>query len=201
MSSDTNNKNKRFKPEERYKLFEENQDLGYHFLHKYYPVYATNPDLQQVVMMGLWKACLSYDPNRGLKLSTFAYRCMRNELLMFLRKDDLSRQTRANITVLSLNAEMEGGDTFEDILGRGDFTDSINDKIDLERMLESLPDRQQRMLIMRSLKDMSQKQIGDIEKCSRSRVSRLITTAKEQLNQRFNQDYNKGEDKPDGDNH
>jgi len=157
--------------------------------------------MQQVVMLGLWKACLKFDPSRGLKLSTFAYRCMRNELLMYLRKDDLSRQMKASVTVLSLNAEMEGGDSFEEILGGGDFTEAVDNKIDLERMLDSLPDRQKRMLIMRNIDDMSQQQIGSIEKCSRSRVSRLITTAKEQINQSFNQDLTKiGEEtKQDGD--
>lgn len=158
-------------------------------------------------MLGLWKACLKFDPTRGLKLSTFAYRCMRNELLMYLRKDDMLRQMKANITVLSLNAEMEGGDSFEEILGGGDFTESIDNKIDLESMLDSLPDRQKRMLIMRNIDDMSQQQIGNLENCSRSRVSRLITTAKEQLNQEFNQDLTKiqqesseekGETKHDG---
>jgi DNA-directed RNA polymerase specialized sigma subunit len=60
------------------------------------------------------------------------------------------------------------------------------------------------MLIMRNIDDMSQQQIGNIENCSRSRVSRLITTAKEQLKQDFNQDLtnktNQGETKHDGDN-
>lgn len=182
------NKKKRQDIDDQYILFEKNQDLGYHFLHKYYPIHATNPDMQQVVMLGLWKACLKFDPSRGLKLSTFAYRCMRNELLMYLRKDDMSRQIKANVTVLSINAEMEGGDSFEEILGSGDFTNAVDEKIDLERMLDSLPNRQKRMLIMRNIDDMSQQQIGVLEKCSRSRVSRLITTAREQLNQEYNQD-------------
>ena len=161
--------------------------------------------MQQVVMLGLWKACLKFDPSRGLKLSTFAYRCMRNELLMYLRKDDMSRQMKCGVTVLSLNAEMEGGDSFEEILGGGDFTNEVNERIDLERMLDTLPERQKRMLIMRNIEDMSQQQIGNIEKCSRSRVSRLITTAKEQLNQDYDEDMTrileKGETKQDGDNH
>ena len=172
-------------------------------MHKYFPVYASNPDIQQVVMMGLWKACLKFDPKRGLKLSTFAYRCMRNELLMYLRKDEYSKQTRNNVTMLSLNAEMEGGDSFLDILGCADFTEDSIRKIDAELLLESLPERQTRILKMRYYEDMSQQQIGDIETCSRSRVSRLITAAKESLlsQEETTSTEQKEDENNDGDNH
>ena len=154
-------------------------------------------------MMGLWKACLKFDPKRGLKLSTFAYRCMRNELLMYLRKDEYSKQTRNNVTMLSLNAEMEGGDSFLDILGCADFTEDSIRKIDAELLLESLPERQTRILKMRYYEDMSQQQIGDIETCSRSRVSRLIAAAKESLlsQEETTSTEQKEDENNDGDNH
>ena len=147
-------------------------------------------------MMGLWKACLKYDPDRGVKLSTFAYRCMKNELLMYLRKDEYTKQTKNNVTVLSLNAEMEGGDSFLDLLGCADFTEDSIRKIDADLLLQTLPERQTRILKMRYFEDLSQQQIGDIETCSRSRVSRLITAAKEQLKQG---EENKEDNDPDGD--
>lgn len=125
---------------------------------------------------------------------------MKNELLMSLRKDDAHKQLQAKVVVVSINAEMEGGDAFESILGGGDFTEAVNDKIDLERMLDKLPSRQKRILIMRNLRDMSQQQIGDIEHCSRSRVSRLITTAKEQLNKDY-KDIEGKEEEQNGNHH
>lgn len=69
-------------PEER---FEQNIKLVYDILNKKFPEYRFDEDFQQIAMIGLWKACLSYDES-NYKFTTYAYPCIRNEILMELRK-------------------------------------------------------------------------------------------------------------------
>ena len=86
-------------PEE---LYFENEALVYHVLHKTYPMSRFDDDFQQIARLGLWKACLRYDENKG-KFSTYAVPAIENEIKMELRKksrkliemslDDLIRDT------------------------------------------------------------------------------------------------------------
>ena len=86
-------------PEE---LYFENEALVYHVLHKKFPMSRFDDDFQQIARLGLWKACLRYDENKG-KFSTYAVPAIENEIKMELRKksrkpielslDDLIRDT------------------------------------------------------------------------------------------------------------
>ena len=86
-------------PEE---LYFENEALVYHVLNKKFPMSRFDDDFQQIARLGLWKACLRYDENKG-KFSTYAVPAIENEIKMELRKksrkpielslDDLIRDT------------------------------------------------------------------------------------------------------------
>lgn len=70
-------------PEE---LFAKNEKLAYKVAHKmklHIPGYDQE-DIFQVAKLGLWKACLTYDPNKA-KFSTYAHTCIKRELLMVYR--------------------------------------------------------------------------------------------------------------------
>lgn len=53
-------------------------------INKYFADYRDDKDVFQVGWIGLWKACLSYDSSKS-KFSTFAVRCIINEIKMELR--------------------------------------------------------------------------------------------------------------------
>lgn len=44
-------------------------------------------DIQQHAYIGLWRACRTFDDTKGYEFSTYAYKCMKNEVLIFLRKE------------------------------------------------------------------------------------------------------------------
>ncbi|KXL52007.1 RNA polymerase sigma-35 factor precursor [Anaerotignum neopropionicum] len=73
-------------------LFNNNMDLTYFLLHKYFPWYANDEDAKQICLIGLWKACEKFDPNKGYAFSTFAARVILNQMRMFLR--DVRKRNR-----------------------------------------------------------------------------------------------------------
>lgn len=86
-------------PEE---LYFKNEPLVYYVLNKKFHMNRLDDDFQQIARLGLWKACLRYDENKG-KFSTYAVPAIENEIKMELRKksrkpieislDDLIRDT------------------------------------------------------------------------------------------------------------
>lgn len=67
--------------------FEENTSLVFLVLHRNFTNLAWDADLQQIGMLGLWKACLTFDDSKGYQFSTYASRCICNEVLMHFRKE------------------------------------------------------------------------------------------------------------------
>lgn len=67
------------------KLYEENEKLVYFVVNKYFKKHIYDEDFIQVCKIGLWKACVLYDPTRGTKISTFAVKIIYTEALKYLR--------------------------------------------------------------------------------------------------------------------
>lgn len=65
--------------ESRQKLIEENMGLVYSIITKEYPTYIHDDDLIQSGMVGLCKAAQYWDETKS-KFSTYAWRCIRNEI-------------------------------------------------------------------------------------------------------------------------
>ena len=98
---------------DRESLVLDNQRLVYHMFDKLSKNQITITHKEDIIsegMVGLVKAANKFDPDKGVKFSTFAGSCIRNEMLMYLRK--LNRQVPYEV---SLN-EPIGYD--EDEIGR-----------------------------------------------------------------------------------
>lgn len=67
------------------KLFEDNIKLCYYSVNKFKQNVYDKEDMIQTAMIGLWKACKSYDESRSIKFSGYAMKCINNELLMQMR--------------------------------------------------------------------------------------------------------------------
>jgi len=83
-------------------LIEDNLNLVYHVVHRYYPTFYDDEDIIQTGMVGLCKAAEDYDETKS-EFSTFACRCIRNEINMEFRR----RKKHNNI--LSLDYEVDDG--------------------------------------------------------------------------------------------
>ena len=95
------------------KLIEDNMNLVYSLVSKEYPTYINDEDIIQSGMLGLCKAAEKWDESKS-QFSTFAWRCIRNEIAMEFRR------RAKHQGVLSLDYE-----TTDDEGGRTTFGDCV----------------------------------------------------------------------------
>ncbi len=114
--------------EARNKLIEHNLRLVAHIMKKYYTQNVDQDDLISIGTIGLIKGVSTYRPDKGVRLATYASRCIENEILMFFRA---SRKSAGDLS-LSDTLETDGdGNTLSlmDILCTDDdMLDSISAK-------------------------------------------------------------------------
>lgn len=79
--------------DELVELYEKNEKLVYSSIKRYFPEYYLDEDIQQIGRMGLWLACLKWDPKKGA-LSTLADLCIHNEILSYFRKNSRKRNVK-----------------------------------------------------------------------------------------------------------
>lgn len=88
--------------------FEENKNLVYTVYKQYFSTLDyLKDDILQCGFLGLWKACLKFDDKREIAFSSFAIKCIKNEILMFLRTELKHKN------VISLNLKNENGDELD----------------------------------------------------------------------------------------
>lgn len=167
--------------EARQMLIEHNMRLIVHIARKYKIPGCTFDDLISIGAIGLIKAVRSYNMDSGTSLSTYAARCIENEILMCLRQ---SRKQQADISLNEpLGTDKDGNAvTFADLLGTDpDLVESeVRRRITLsavQRALPALPEREKLVLSMRyGLNDgvmHPQHEIARVLGISRSYVSRV----------------------------
>lgn len=138
-------------------------------------------DLISIGTIGLIKAVNTFDPDKKIKLATYASRCIENEVLMFLR-----RHTRTRVEVSldePLKTDWDGNElllsdvlgTDPDIVCRG--MEESAEKQMLFAALSRLSSREQQIMHMRfglfGHPEMTQKEVADVLGISQSYISRL----------------------------
>jgi RNA polymerase sporulation-specific sigma factor len=172
------------------KLIEHNLRLVVHIAKKYAANEQMLEDYISIGTIGLIKAINSFKEEKGYKISTYASKCVENELLMYLRA------TKKNKSELSLNSiigtDKDGNDMelFETLDNQDrDPTDEIYNKVITEQMIKYINDnlskREKEIMFMRYGLDnkipKTQQEVADILKISRSYVSRIETKIQKKL--------------------
>ena len=138
-------------------------------------------DLISIGTIGLIKAVNTFCPERGIKLATYASRCIENEILMFLRKN----QPQKNEVSIDepLNIDWDGNELLlSDVLGTE--SDSIGKEIEREaerhlllQAVNQLDDRDREIMQLRfgllGGTEHTQKEVADRIGISQSYISRL----------------------------
>lgn len=179
--------------EARQKLIEHNLRLVAHIVKKYYGVSDEQDDLVSIGTIGLIKAINTYKPDKNIKLSSYASRCIENEILMCFRSAKKSAQdVSLNETI---DTDKDGNQlTLLDILAvEDDILDNLDKKLNTRKlgqfMREELTEREFQILVMRygldGKKPVTQKEIAGMLDISRSYVSRIETKALKKLRKRF----------------
>lgn len=174
-------------------LIERNLRLVAHIVKKYCA--KDNEDLISIGTIGLIKAINTYKLDKGVRLATYAARCIENEILMHIRSskkylNDISLQGPIGI-------DNEGNEiSLEDKLfdDRENMDDKINLKFESKRvykvMKSFLKKREKLIIAMRygllTGYEKTQREIAKILGISRSYVSRIEKKALKKLNQKLN---------------
>lgn len=108
--------------EARERLIEHNLRLVAHITKKYYAQCDETDDLISIGTIGLIKAINTYDPDKNVKLATYASRCIENEILMYLRSMR-RRATEVSLTEALESDEEGGGLSLMDVLAQEDDLD------------------------------------------------------------------------------
>lgn len=177
--------------EARKKLIEHNLRLVAHIAKKYSTNLQENEEYISIGTIGLIKAVDSFSDQKGFKLSTYASRCIENEILMHLRS---IKKSASDISINSVIGTDKDGNDMElvDIIEdeRIDPIDNIYNKVVTKDMLkyinEKLPDREKKIIYMRyglnGQDEKTQQEVADILNISRSYVSRIETKIQKKLN-------------------
>ena len=138
-------------------------------------------DLISIGTIGLIKAIRSFDPDKKIKLATYASRCIENEILMHLRKIS-SQRTEVSIDE-PLNTDWDGNELLlSDILGTdGDeISRPLEDDADramLMQAIATLSERDRKIILLRfgigREEDATQKEVARMLGISQSYISRL----------------------------
>jgi len=138
-------------------------------------------DLISIGTIGLIKAINTFNPEKNIKLATYASRCIENEILMYLRKNQTSK---VEISIDEpLNVDWDGNELLlSDILGTdSDITyQRIEKEVDINLLrvaMRTLSPREQEIMRLRfglmGNKEKTQKEVADILGISQSYISRL----------------------------
>lgn len=140
-------------------------------------------DLISIGTIGLIKAINTFNPTKNIKLATYASRCIENEILMYLRRNN---KTRMEVSIDEpLNVDWDGNElllsdilgTDEDIIYR-DIETEVEKNL-LQHAVGKLSDRERTIVELRfGLKnpngeEMTQKEVADLLGISQSYISRL----------------------------
>ncbi len=175
-------------------LIERNLRLVAHICKKYSTAKTDQDDLISIGTIGLIKGINSFEASKGVRLATYAARCIDNEILMYLR------------SAKKLNAEVYLEDpigkdkddntvTLQEVIENDER--SIEDEVDLkfkikklyQKMKEVLKDREKSIVELRfglnGKKPKTQHEIAEMMGISRSYVSRIETKAIGKLSKEF----------------
>lgn len=178
-------------------LVEHNLRLVAHIIKKYYAVNVDQDDLVSIGTIGLIKAINTFDIDKNIKLSSYASRCIENEILMHFRNLKKSSQNVSLEDAVDIDKD---GNTLKlmDLLSiDDDFADNLDKKLNLQKinkyLTETLTKRELQIINLRyglnGSKPLTQREVSSIMNISRSYVSRIEKKALEKLKERYDSNW------------
>ncbi len=162
-------------------LIERNLRLVVYIARKFENTGINIEDLISIGTIGLIKAVNTFNPEKKIKLATYASRCIENEILMHLRRNN---KNRSEVSFDEpLNIDWDGNELLlSDVLGTDDdiITKDLEATVDrhlLMKALHQLNDREKQIMELRfglaGEEEKTQKDVADMLGISQSYISRL----------------------------
>jgi len=174
-------------------LIERNLRLVVYIARKFENTGINIEDLISIGTIGLIKAVNTFNPEKKIKLATYASRCIENEILMYLRRNN---KVRSEVSFDEpLNIDWDGNELLlSDVLGTEDdvITKDLEASVDrklLMKALHSLSDREKLIMELRfglvGDEEKTQKDVADMLGISQSYISRLEKRIFKRLRKEF----------------
>ncbi len=178
----------------RKKLIEHNLRLVAHVAKKYFSSGIDQDDLVSIGTIGLIKAISSFRSDKGIRLATYAARCIDNEILMYFRG---LKKTAQDVSINDpIETDKDGNTlTLTDVItDNSDIVENLDLKLKLEQLKGFLKDtltpRELTVIRLRygldGRSELPQREVAKKLKISRSYVSRIEKKALQKLRSRFN---------------
>lgn len=175
-------------------LIERNLRLVVYIARKFENTGIHIEDLISIGTIGLIKAVNTFKPEKKIKLATYASRCIENEILMYLRRNN---KVRSEVSFDEpLNIDWDGNELLlSDVLGTEDdiITKNLEASVDkklLFKALHQLSDREKQIMELRfglgNGEEKTQKDVADMLGISQSYISRLEKRIIKRLKKEFN---------------
>ena len=169
--------------EAKEKLIAHNLRLVVYIAKKFDNTKVGTEDLISIGTIGLMKAINTFEASKSIKLATYASRCIENEILMYLRKNN---KQKLEVSIDEpLNVDWDGNELLlSDILGTGEdvIYRDLETQADLKLLhqaLKTLNGREKMIIELRfglhskDGEELTQKQVADLLGISQSYISRL----------------------------
>lgn len=184
----------------RNKLIEHNLRLVAHIVKRFPTENLSTDDLISIGTIGLIKGIDSYRPEKNIKITTYAAKCIENEILMYFRTNNKHSNTISLNDSIGLDKDGNEISLIDVIVGNDeDLNTIIFNKMNIESLhqyLSILNDREKNIIIKRyglyNSDTYTQKELASLLHISRSYVSRIEKRALSKLYKEF---YKKNKDK------
>lgn len=162
--------------EKQRELVLQNQKLVYYLVKQLNVVHNNFEDMVSIGTIGLIKAAASYDYEKDIRFATYATRCIKNEIFMYFRKENM----RANDISLeaSLSVDSDGNElTLSEIVASpGDFTEELASDEIFENFINIVLNcltKKERLIMLYRIANVNQQEIANEINISQSYISRL----------------------------
>lgn len=175
--------------EARNVLIERNLRLVAHIMKKYYTQTADQEDLISIGTIGLIKGISTFDDSKGVRLATYAARCVENEILMYFRSQKKSSQDVSLSDYIETESDGAALSLMDVVAEDADLLETISDR-EIVRALGVAVNRclteQERLVIvlrygLEGKLPLRQREVAEVTGISRSYVSRIEKKALEKL--------------------
>ncbi|MBQ4064506.1 MAG: RNA polymerase sporulation sigma factor SigK [Clostridia bacterium] len=177
----------------REKLIEHNLRLVAHIVKKYYSGAKNQEDLVSIGTVGLIKAIDSFDIRKGAKFTTYASKCLQNEILMYFRSQ---KKSSCEVSLSeTIDTDKDGNPlTYSDIIYCDDtIAEDIDVKLNSGKAISIIRSvlcpREREIIVLRfglhNEKPITQREIAEKLGISRSYVSRIEKSAIEKIRAEF----------------
>lgn len=153
-------------------------------------------NILKLVQIGLIKGANSFEPEKGYKPATYLSTCIRNEILLYIRKQNTTKRKGHTISLNKIIEEDENKNELESIIsGSNNIEDYIDDEYKkylynkTQKIMKCLKDREIKVLNyyfgINGYEKLKQVEISEKLKISQTVVSRIIRSSINKIKNNF----------------